>query len=78
MNALKAHWTISWGVVPGHHEGQVRLSYTSQDHDDDQAEEWKPGQLSKFEKLKAEANYVALAMSDPSRNNWVTCEFVWI
>jgi len=75
--ALKASWTVSWGVVPLQPDGSKTLYYTSEDYAKDQAEDWQLGDLSIFERMQAEANFLAMHLQNPKDKNWVTLEWVW-
>ncbi len=77
MAALRAEWTIIWGVIPGDPTGEKRIIYTSEDYDLDQADQWKQGDLSIYERRRLEANHVALCMQNGAINNWVTTDFIW-
>lgn len=75
--AIKAQWTIYWGMIQGEPTGEKLISYTSEDYDQDQLEQWKQGDLSRFERLRLEALGVSQAMQNGAINNWVQTDFIW-
>ena len=77
MIGLKASWAITWGVIPGEQAGEKIIQYTSEDYDADQAETWKAGDLSIFERKRLEAMGVSQVMQDHRINNWVITGFIW-
>ena len=77
MTGLKASWDIRWGVIPGTVDGSQRIHYTSEDYDNDQEKDWKPGDLSRFEMKRLEALGITQAMQNGSLTNWVMTEFIW-
>lgn len=82
MNALKAMWTVSAGVIPGKAlpEFERSYSYTSEDDAADKAanSDKNPAYHSIFAKRRAEAIDYYLQVSLPQLNNWATIEFIWL
>lgn len=76
MNALKAIWTVTMGVVPGvpMPEYSRQWSLTSADLDGKPLNE----QGEAFRLRRDEATEYAADMQDPLKTNWVKMEFLWI
>lgn len=74
MNALKAQWKISAGILLGQpmEEFEKVFSYTSKMYDDDQR-----GSTHYLDMLNEVHDY-AKSLSNPGIINWLTVDFVWI
>jgi hypothetical protein len=76
MDALKALWTVSAGVVPGIPLPEVVKTWTltsGEFYEEDGSPNW-----GAFHEKNDAAYGYARAISDPMRLNWVTVDFTWI
>ena len=81
---LKAAWTVTAGIVPGEALPALtkRFEYTSVDYEADalMREGSSMERLAfhaNFSKLRAEAMYYWLQMSNPLEMNWAILTFIW-
>ena len=81
MNALKAQWTVTAGVIPGKEDPKHTCvwTYTSEDyHKDEETAREDHNKLTIFAEKSALANAYVLTLSHPSIVNWVKLEFIWL
>jgi hypothetical protein len=74
MNALKAIWTVTGGILLGEaaDEYTKEFTYTSKMYDED-----RDGGTH-FQDLLMEAHDYSTTLTNPGFVNWVKLEFVWI
>lgn len=70
MNAAKAIWTVSGGIVHGTPEFERRFSLTS--------EEWEQDGEIAFQEKQEQAVRAFQELGHPTMANWVTLELVWL
>lgn len=73
---LKARWTVTAGLYPGHviEEFTRTWEYLSEDYDADR----KTPYATNFMELVKTAGLYAMTITDPSKVNYVKTEFMWL
>ena len=76
MNALKATWTVTAGILIDKpiDEYSKRYTYTSKMQSEDRDGKYTPGH---FDRIKDEAHDYARSLTDPRLLNWVDITFIW-
>jgi hypothetical protein len=74
MNALKAQWKVTAGIIMGQPMDEYARvwTYSSKDYDADQKG------ASIYHDLLDEVHNYGRELSNPGMVNWVNIEFVWI
>ena len=75
MNALKAQWVVTAGLIPGQpmDEYEKAFVYTSQMYEED-----RHNPVMAYYELLNKAHYDAKEISNPGMVNCVNVSFVWI
>jgi hypothetical protein len=79
LTALKASWTVTAGVIPGHIESQFtkQFFYTSEHYEQDGSNAKDGKDTNLFTAMMKEAHDYMLQINDPRRLNWARLDFMW-
>ncbi len=85
INALKAQWVVTASVIPGEPDRSLTRvwHYTGFDHLADLEYQRTHGETAgmagtRFAKMRAEARDYAESLQEPSMQNWVKLDWMWM